>query len=164
MAKFDELNGLNAQAVCEPVWKPGIRTGNDVVATWNQVEKVRYFVVGMTMVTNAAEIRLEAAKAQANSDGLLLGLALTAYRREQHHFPASLSGLSPRYLPTLPVDPLTGKALHYRIGSDGPVVYAVGENRPDRGGRPTPRPGDAMNWGSPTRIRRSIRLSVMGIG
>lgn len=53
--------------------------------------------------------------------------------------PPTLADLVPKYLPTLPLDPLTaGKPLAYRPDGDRPVVYSVGENGRDDGGRGVP--------------------------
>jgi len=43
----------------------------------------------------------------ANRDGVFIGLALELYHREHAKWPESLSELSPKYLPTLPADPIT---------------------------------------------------------
>ncbi len=70
-----------------------------------------------------------------NRDGVFIGLALELYHRDHAKWPESLSELSPKYLPTLPPDPITGKSLHYKIVDDRPVVYSVGVDGDDDGGR-----------------------------
>jgi hypothetical protein len=35
----------------------------------------------------------------------------------------------------LPADPITGKPLHYKVVSDHPIVYSVGVDGDDDGGR-----------------------------
>jgi hypothetical protein len=70
-----------------------------------------------------------------NRDGVFIGLALELYHREHGKWPESLAELSPRYLPTLPVDPINGKPLHYKIVNDRPIVYSVGVDGDDDGGR-----------------------------
>jgi hypothetical protein len=70
-----------------------------------------------------------------NRDGVFIGLALELYHREHGKWPASLGKLSPKYLPTLPADPITGKPLHYKVVDDRPIVYSVGIDGDDDGGR-----------------------------
>jgi hypothetical protein len=70
-----------------------------------------------------------------NRDGVFIGLALELYHREHGKWPASLGELSPKYLPTLPADPITGKPLHYKVVDDRPIVYSVGIDGDDDGGR-----------------------------
>jgi hypothetical protein len=72
---------------------------------------------------------------EGNRDGALIGLALELYHRENGKWPKSLSELSPRWLPKVPVDPMTGEPLHCKIIHDRPIVYSVGDDRDDDGGR-----------------------------
>ena len=55
--------------------------------------------------------------------------------------PGSLEVLVPEYLPAMPEDPLDGKPLRYRIRTPGYVVYSVGEDGLDDGGREAYVPG-----------------------
>ena len=59
------------------------------------------------------------------------------FHRKHNKWPATLGELSPQYLPQLPVDPITGRALHYKVDNDRPLVYSVGADGDDDGGRPT---------------------------
>ena len=52
--------------------------------------------------------------------------------------PPSLDDLAPRYLATIPLDPMTqGSRLHYRPGPD-PIIYSAGTNGIDDGGSEQP--------------------------
>ena len=68
-------------------------------------------------------------------DGVLIGIALELFRRNEGHWPATLAELSPHYVPQVPVDRFTGGSLHYKIVDDRPVVYSVGADHLDDGGR-----------------------------
>jgi hypothetical protein len=71
-------------------------------------------------------------------------IALTAIvlRRYQlrHGQPApDLRALVPEFLPAVPVDPMDGQPLRYRLKPDGgSLLYSVGEDSVDNGGEPTP--------------------------
>ena len=67
-------------------------------------------------------------------DGLLVSLALELYQRQHNRYPDSLEDLSPRLLPSIPLDRITGSALRYRVNGDQAVVYSVGQNLVDDGG------------------------------
>ncbi len=69
-------------------------------------------------------------------DGVLIGIALELYKREHGDWPISLVKLVPGYLPGVPVDRLTGEPVRYLVTKDGPVVYSVGVDGDDDGGRP----------------------------
>ncbi len=62
-------------------------------------------------------------------------LAISAYRTEHGHYPASLAVLVTDYIEAIPVDPSNGKPLCYRLDErDGYVLYCVGEDGKDDGG------------------------------
>jgi hypothetical protein len=72
---------------------------------------------------------------QTTHASLELGIALHRHRLATGAFPKQLADLVPTYLPELPVDPITGGPLHYRLDEKGnPVVYSVGGDRVDDGG------------------------------
>ncbi|HWF18294.1 MAG TPA: hypothetical protein VG754_03460 [Verrucomicrobiae bacterium] len=60
--------------------------------------------------------------------------------RNQHAgvIPDSLDSLVPVYLPSVPVDPYNGEPLKFRKTSKGYVIYSVGPDRQDDGGKPQP--------------------------
>lgn len=78
------------------------------------------------------------AAARANTIGQLsrLGIAVAACQKQQGDFPDSLEGLVPAYLAELPNDPYTGKPFVYRIDNEGALVYSLGKNLKDDGGKP----------------------------
>jgi hypothetical protein len=66
---------------------------------------------------------------------LHIAFGLTAYRREHGRYPARLNELAPKYLATIPGDLFSGKALFYQSADDGYLLYSVGRNGKDEGGR-----------------------------
>ncbi len=92
-------------------------------------------------------------KAQTASDrweqtrrNLGVAFALAAYRRDTGHYPAKLDDLAPKYLAAIPADLFSGKPLIYRPTANGYLLYSVGVNGKDDGGR-TPEdnpPGDDL--------------------
>jgi hypothetical protein len=69
-------------------------------------------------------------------DGLLVAIALEVFRREHGKYPESLSDLVPQLLPEIPADRITGEPVRFRIVNSQPLVYSVGADRKDDGGRP----------------------------
>ena len=63
------------------------------------------------------------------------GLALLQYRQAQGSFPPTLDALGLEKL----IDPYTQEPLHYRPEGEGFVVYSVGEDLKDNGGKPRSR-------------------------
>jgi hypothetical protein len=66
---------------------------------------------------------------------LQIAFALAAYRHEQGSYPKQLADLAPKYLKAIPDDLFSGKALIYRSAEKGYLLYSVGVNGKDDGGR-----------------------------
>jgi hypothetical protein len=65
----------------------------------------------------------------------VLAFALAAYHADHKRYPASLVDLSPKYLKQVPDDLFSGKPLVYQPTDDGFLLYSVGVNGADDGGR-----------------------------
>jgi hypothetical protein len=66
---------------------------------------------------------------------LRVAFALAAYRADRRRYPARLEELAPKYLAAVPGDLFSGQALIYRPAGEGYLVYSVGVNGKDEGGR-----------------------------
>jgi hypothetical protein len=62
-------------------------------------------------------------------------LALELYRRENGQWPAGLKDLVPKYLAAIPADPFSTSSLIYRRQDDRFLLYSVGPDGRDNGGR-----------------------------
>jgi len=65
----------------------------------------------------------------------ILAMALAAYRAERGCYPPVLSDLVPEYVPAIPADIFSESPLIYRLEGDDYVLYSVGPNGRDDGGR-----------------------------
>ncbi len=80
---------------------------------------------------------------------LICDLAIRAYSLQRGRKPAKLDDLVPDYLPEVPKDPFSGKELVYRVTPTGYLLYSVGVDGKDDGGKscgPTglEEPGDIL--------------------
>ncbi len=66
-----------------------------------------------------------------------VGLGCELFKGQNGRLPETLSELVPGILKDIPVDPYTGKSLIYNKSGDGFIVYSVGSNEKDDGGRGT---------------------------
>jgi hypothetical protein len=64
-----------------------------------------------------------------------VAFALAAYRADRGEYPADLAALVPKYVPAVSEDIFSGKPLHYKREGPGYVLYSVGQNGIDDGGR-----------------------------
>jgi hypothetical protein len=130
------------------------------VADWTSVEdRIRRWKAQPLRYWPLAEIAPALAGAHGTAerylgrrDGLLIALALEAYRHQNGQYPASLAPLAPDFLHELPVDRITGGPLHYRLSDGRPLIYSVGADGDDDGGKVTvnrsnvPDPDRAARW------------------
>jgi hypothetical protein len=74
-------------------------------------------------------------RARQIHDNTVLAFALARYHRDQGRYPGRLEALALKYLERVPLDLFSGKALVYRPRPDGYLLYSVGTNGQDEGGR-----------------------------
>jgi hypothetical protein len=72
---------------------------------------------------------------QARERMTLLAFALAGYRADHREYPKTLAELVPAYIDALPKDPFSDGKLHYKSENGGYLLYSVGENGKDDGGR-----------------------------
>ena len=79
------------------------------------------------------------ARTQTSVDLARVACALERFRQANGGFPESLNALVPTYLPEIPHDIVNGQPLRYRRTEDGNfLLYSVGWNGKDDGGKPEP--------------------------
>ena len=72
---------------------------------------------------------------QVYVDLVNLAFALAGYRHDHGRYPKRLSRLCPEYIDQVPADAFSGGKLHYKSDGDGYLLYSVGPNLQDDGGR-----------------------------
>jgi hypothetical protein len=120
-----------------PLWEtPEGSSIDDEVNSWNDrpLTRFRYLFISL-LLPSYDGMRHAYASSEGQREGLMIGLALELYHRQHGKWPESLAELTPRWLPELPVDRITGKPLLYRIVGDRPIVYSAGVDSDDDGGR-----------------------------
>ena len=70
------------------------------------------------------------------------GIAIELYRREHGKIPETLEAITPKYLPSVPLDPFSGKPMIYKVEDRGFTIYGLGNNNVDDGGRIDNKPGE----------------------
>lgn len=73
-----------------------------------------------------------------------LGLALRAYNFDHGRYPDALDALVPDYVEAVPADFATGEPMHYQRKGDGFLLYSVGRDGEDDGGRHDMQDGDIV--------------------
>ncbi|MEX0728797.1 MAG: hypothetical protein WEB58_08475 [Planctomycetaceae bacterium] len=122
-----------------------LRQLNQSLTTKLRYAPVLLFLPAMQQAAAAGE------RISQTRDGLLTAIALELFHRGEGKWPRHLEELVPRYLPAVPIDRVMGDSIKYVVRDDRPVLYAVGMDRQDDGGRMPPDRdewSDTFNWRS----------------
>jgi hypothetical protein len=84
-----------------------------------------------------AEVRQQ--KMIAHLRLLTAELGLRCYQSTHGQAPAAMEQLVPQYLKRVPVDPFNGRPMKYRPQGTNWLVYSVGQDGADNGGKPVGR-------------------------
>jgi hypothetical protein len=88
-------------------------------------------------------------RAEQRDRNLIIAFALAAFQIDNGRYPKKLTELAPNYLKRVPNDLFSNRPLHYRLIKNGYLLYSVGQNEKDEGGRTA----DDRNSGDDLRIR-----------
>ena len=75
-----------------------------------------------------------------------LGFALAAFRADHGAYPERLAELAPKYVAKIPQDEFIAGDLHYRRKGDGYLLYSVGRNGIDDGGKDYDDAKNGESW------------------
>ncbi len=130
------LVGITEAEMKQPLWMVSYPdVVDEEIGNWSRIKQSRYLLITQ-MMPPLGGMRRRSETASGLRDGVLVGIGLELYRREHGDWPGALGELVPGYLPSVPLDRLTGEPVRYLILEDGPVVYSLGVDGDDDGGRP----------------------------
>ncbi len=95
----------------------------------------RHQLLAVIMLPALSNISKKGAVAQVAVDEALLACALERYRLARDQYPEQLAALAPEFIFTLPHDVIGGESYIYRRSEDSFVLYSVGWNEKDDGGK-----------------------------
>jgi hypothetical protein len=98
--------------------------------------QLRYPLVGL-VVPALSRVGVMREQSAMERDAVIVAIALELHRRRHGDWPAALEALVPELLPAVPPDRFNGQPLRYRLLDGRPLVYSVGADGDDDGGRTT---------------------------
>ncbi|MGN6724612.1 MAG: hypothetical protein ACTHLZ_01720 [Tepidisphaeraceae bacterium] len=148
LAQYDQIIAEQQAELQKPHRErsQAILDGQWVRMTSDPKQLVRYFPLSAAIPRIGAIANL-AEQVRGQRDGALVGIALEIYHRRHGRYPEQLSDLTPDLLPAVPIDRMNGRPVLYRLKgqhpagdptacpSGCPIVYSVGADRDDDGGR-----------------------------
>jgi len=100
------------------------------------VSAPRFAPLTRMMLPTLARFKMERDKMLANRSLLQTAIALEVYRAEKGRYPETLALLRKEFPDVASEDVFSGKALVYRLEGDGFLLYSLGPDCRDDGGRP----------------------------
>ncbi len=105
------------------------------------------------MAPTYAEVAAGGARASALLRVMEVRLAVRAFTLEHGAPPRSIQALVPGYLPRIPRDPFAPRSITYRLKQGRPLVYSVGPDGVDDGGRSIKGPVSSGSRGDLVHVR-----------
>ncbi len=138
LINLDEISYLDAMEgnvrAASAAWPESDRLSDELYEEVERLPFYRRIITDMlTPVYSRALLRRDSSTALLGA--AQVGLALTAFHAEHGAYPGSLTELETAGW-DLPSDPFGGAPLHYRTEGDGFVVWSIGPDMDDDGGRP----------------------------
>jgi HEAT repeats len=116
--------------------------------------------MNMQFIGEGRTLLAQAAEAEAERRILITALAVERYYGKYKHYPETLQPLTPEFLKSAPVDFMNGQPLHYRVTQGGHfVLYSVGPDGTDNGGRIETRPSREERFGRLMNATATVALS-----
>ena len=94
-----------------------------------------YRIFAHTLLPGLAKVDAKADRSLTTSRLAIAVAGLERHRLATGSYPKALSDLVPKWVPTVPLDPMDGQPLRYRLNADGTfTVYGIGPNHADDNG------------------------------
>jgi hypothetical protein len=104
----------------------------------NNVAQSNFYIYSEMFLPSYVRLIVREASTQALIKLAATALAVECFRLDRGRLPIDLRELTPRFLDVVPMDPFDGAPLRYRRLARGYVIYSVGADGHDDGGREPP--------------------------
>jgi hypothetical protein len=118
-----------------------------------------YRIFTQLLLPGLAKVHAKADRSLTTSRLAIAVAGLERHRLATGRYPKALSDLVPKWVPAVPLDPMDGQPLRYRLNADGTfTVYGIGPNQTDDNGVFESKQGQDLDWvwppSHPTEERR----------
>jgi hypothetical protein len=134
---------------------PGSLATADLNEKASQKAKKRLFILSSLLLPSLSKVTAREADSLARLRLVRVAVAVERFRKSNGRFPEKLTDLMPNFLPAIPIDPFDGQPLRYRLLEKGYMIYSVGRDGHDDGGREKP-----ADWKSSDKTTYDITFAV----
>jgi hypothetical protein len=118
-----------------------------------------YRILTHMLLPSLAKVHAKADRSLTTSRLAIAVAGLERHRLATGTYPKALDDLVPKWVPSVPLDPMDGQPLRYRLNADGTfTVYGIGPNHTDDHGVFESQQGQDLDWvwppSHPTEERR----------
>lgn len=147
--RYNETFEEAARACALPLWECTRLPAEDA-RQMDEDERARYMLIYL-FLPSISNIYLASNRAEQECDAAIATIALARFHLADGRWPERLEEMVPAYLRSIPPDCFTGKPLMYRVADGRPLLYSVGADRDDDGGKsPASNDEDAVaKWQPP---------------
>lgn len=160
--EYEEILSAAVTAARTPMWQwtsdpDSIFESREKDLVWRH----RYALIG-DMMSAVGRTSLAQHRFTQTRGATLTTIALTLAKRRTGAYPTSLEALTPELLPAIPPDIFDGRPIRYALVDGSPVVYSIGVDRKDDGGRRAGNPysGQISDWKSPEDAASMLSSSI----
>jgi len=121
----------------------------------NQEMERKHYYLSKLFITALFKTVIKEANNFAYLRTSIAAIAVERFRLAHGRLPENLNELVPQFLSAVPIDPFDGASLRYHCLAKGYVIYSVGSDGHDDGGREKP-----ADWKSSDKITYDITFTV----
>lgn len=104
----------------------------------SQTSRHNYYILSAMLLPALGNVIVKEANGLAQVQSARTALAVERFRLAHRKLPEKLDELVPQFLSALPADPFDGQPLRYHRLEKGYVIYSIGSDGEDNGGRERP--------------------------
>jgi hypothetical protein len=135
-AKYSLLTAQHEQE--DKLRKIFIGTNNEDTFQFSDPKEADMHFILSAGVHSLGAFSRKAMRAETAKQMTITAIALKRYQLKHGNYPPNLGSLVPEFVSSIPLDPMDGQPLRYRLKADGTfLLYSVGENGEDDGGDPS---------------------------
>jgi hypothetical protein len=149
------LQGMETNISLASIFPKNISTITNVQEQISQTCRQNYFILSSLLLPALGNTIFKEANNLALIRSAQTSLAIERFRLAHGKLPEKLDELIPQFLSAVPLDPFDGQLLRYHRLAKGYVIYSVGRDGHDDGGREKP-----ADWKSSDKSTYDITFTV----
>ena len=129
------LQGMETNISLASTFPKNISMITNVEEQISQTSRRNYYILSSMLLPALGNTIIKEANGLAQVRTAQAALAVERFRLAHRRLPENLNELVPQFLSAVPIDPFDGQALRYHRLAKGYVIYSVGQDGHDDGGR-----------------------------